>query len=237
MATQTAPKSLESKTIARIVGWSLLASILVGAFSAFTVGEGIDINLSADVVATAQNMLESEAQLRAKSYIALVTFGLAVVTGVGLFLLLRHSGELLAGSSLVVGLGASLLVLMGAVFGLNAAEIAGDIAYSELADEKQRLLLAGLQATSDYTSFHLGLILTSISNAGFFYLFLRSGLIPKLIAGWGVFAFLFVASMIVGRDFVPALGHIYVTAAFMVSNMIALISAGLYLATKGVRSN
>ncbi|MEO9468318.1 DUF4386 domain-containing protein [Parasphingorhabdus sp.] len=235
MIDQNVSNPLEPKFIARIVGGSLLAAIFVGMISALTVGEGIDINLSADVVATAQNILEAETQLRAKAYITLLTFGLSVVVGIGLYLLLRASGPLLAGWSLIVSLGAAMLVLMSAVFNLNAAEIAGDLAYSEMAVEKQRLLLAGLQATSEYTSFHLSLVLSSVSNAGFFYLFLRSGLIPKLIAGWGVFAFLFVATMIVGRDFIPALGHNYVTMAFMISNMIALFSAAFYLIIKGVR--
>lgn len=236
MTDQTTPAQLEPKLIARIVGGSLLAAILVGVITALTVGEGIDINLSADVVATAQNILEAETQMRARAYITLLNFGLSVVVGIGMFLLLRASGPLLAGWSLIVGLGAALLVLMSAVFNLNAAEIAGDPAYSKLAIEKQRLLLTGLQATSEYTSFHLSLVLSSVSNAGFFFLFLRSGLIPKLIAGWGVFAFLFVATMIVGRDFIPMLGHDYVTMAFMISNMIALFSAAFYLIIKGVRT-
>jgi Domain of unknown function (DUF4386) len=233
---QNGSAETEAKALARIVGLSLLATILVGMLSALTVGQGIDINLSADVVATARNMLEAEAALRAKSYIALLVFALEVVIGAGLFLLLRKSGPLLAAWSLIIGLGAALLVLMGAVFNLNAAEIAGNVAYTELADEKQRLLLMGLQATSDYTSFHLGLILTSVGNAGFAYLFLRSGLIPKLIAGWGVFAFSFVAIAIVARDFIPIIGHSAVTLSFMASNLIALVALGLYLAIKGVRS-
>lgn len=226
----------EVRALARIVGLSLLGTILVGILSALTVGQGIEINLSADVVATAQNMLGAETELRAKSYIALLVFALEVVIGAGLFLLLRQSGQLLAAWSLIISLGAALLVLMGAVFNLNAAEIAGNLAYSELADDNQRLLLTGLQATSDYTSFHLSLILSSLANAGFAYLFLRSGLIPKLIAGWGLFAFSFVATAIVARDFIPIIGHSAVTLSFMASNLIALVSLGLYLAIKGVRS-
>ncbi|QJB70092.1 DUF4386 domain-containing protein [Parasphingorhabdus halotolerans] len=227
---------LKLETIAHIVGWSLLGTILVGVLGALTVGQGIDINLSADVIVTAQNMLEAETQLRAKAYIALLVFALQVVISAGLFMLLRSIGQLLAAWSLIVSLGAALLVLMSAVFNLNAAELAGDIAYAELADEELRLLLTGLQATSDYTSFHLGLILSSISMVGFAYLFLRSGMIPKLIAGWGIFAFSFMAAAVVARDFIPIIGHSTVTASFMISNLIALVAMGSYLAIKGVRS-
>ena len=226
----------QAQSLARLVGILWLVSIAVGVLGALTVAQGIDINLSADVVATAKTMLQEETALRAKSYLALLTLSLEIGISIGLFLLLRASGPLLAGWSLATSLSAAMLVLMGAVFNLNAAELAGDIAYTELANDQQRLLLTGLQATSDYTSFHLGLILSSISKAGFAWLFWRSGLIPKLIAGWGIFAFSFVATAIVARDFIPIIGHGAVTAAFMVSNLIALVAIGLYLAIRGVRT-
>lgn len=233
-STNLSPSAPHS--LARIVGGSLLATILVGMAAALTVADGIDINLSADVVATAQNMMEAETQLRAKSYIALLMFGLEAMAGVGLFLLLRPAGQLLAAWSLIVSLAAAILALLGGVFNMNAAEIAGDVAYAQMASESQRVLLTGLQATSDYTSFHLALILSSVSKAGFFYLFLKSGLIPKLIAGWGLFASLFVSTAIVARDFIPIIGHSSVTVSFMASNLIALVATALYLSIKGVRS-
>ncbi|WP_108811318.1 DUF4386 family protein [Sphingorhabdus sp. Alg231-15] len=236
MTTSANLSPSDPHSLARIVGGSLLATIFVGMAAALTVAQGIDINLSADVVATAQNMLEAETQLRAKSYIALVMFGLEAAVGVGLFLLLRPAGQLLAGWSLIVSIAAAILALLGAVFNMNAAEIAGDLAYAQMASESQRLLLTGMQATSDYTSFHLALVLSSASKAGFFYLFLKSGLIPKLIAGWGLFASLFVSTAITMRDFVPIIGHSGVTISFMASNLIALLATALYLTIKGVRS-
>jgi len=118
---------------------------------------------------------------------------------------------------------------------MNAALIASNDAFKGLADESGRLMLSGLQATSDYTSFHLSLVLSSAAMAGFFYLFLKSGFIPKLIAGWGVFASLFVVVTIVARDFIPVLGHNSITAAFMLCNLIAMVATGLYLGIKGVR--
>lgn len=235
MNDQMTPKPTNPQTLARIVGLSFLGTLLIGIASSFIVVEGININLSADIIATAQNMLEAETDLRAKAYIAAGSFSLAVIFNAGLFLLLRRSGPLLAMWSLLISMAASVLSLMGAVFALNAAHIAGNQAYAEMASESQRLLLTGLQATSDYTSFHLGLVLSSLAMAGFFYLFWRSGMIPRLISGWGVFASLFVASMIVSRDFVPMLGHFYVTVSFMASNLIAMVAMSLYLCIKGVR--
>lgn len=231
----TTHNTIKPVNIARWVGGSLLATIVIGIVGAMTISHGIDINLSADVSATAENMLDAKTRLEAKAYISLLLFGLGVLVNLGLYLLLKSSGPLLAGWSLLIGLGAAIQSLMGAMFAMNAAQIAGNSAYTILTDADGRLLLAGLQATSDYTSFHLSLVLSSIANAGFFVLLLRSGLIPKLIAGFGVFASLFVAVTIVARGFIPALGANPITMAFMLCNFVAMVSLALYLLIKGVR--
>ncbi|MGB5724333.1 MAG: hypothetical protein WBM39_07940, partial [Parasphingorhabdus sp.] len=66
-------ENVDPKTLGRWVGWSMLATLVVGLASAFLIAEGIDINLTADVEATARNMLDAELRLRAKAYIAALT--------------------------------------------------------------------------------------------------------------------------------------------------------------------
>jgi hypothetical protein len=228
-------ENINPKSVARWVGASLLATIVIGMAGAMFISKGININLSADVTATAENMLEAKTRLEAKAYLALFMFGVEVLISLGLYMLLRATGPFLAGWCLLAGIGASMLSLMGAMFAMNAAQIAGNSAYGTLTNADGRLLLTGLQATSEYTSFHLSLVLSSVSNAGFFMLLWRSGLIPKIIAGFGAFASLFVATTIVARDFIPALGENSITMAFMLCNMIAIVSLGLYFVIKGVR--
>ncbi len=221
--------------LARLTGWSLLATIVIGIVTSIFLLRGIDINLNADVAGTAQNMLDAESRLRAKAYIAVLVFTLEVFFILGLFLLLNQYGRLMAAWSALIGIAASVVVLLGAVVTMNAAELAGNVDYNTLASDSERLLLAGLQATTDYTSFHLGLVMGSLAKAGFFYLFITSRLLPRIIAAWGLFASLLVAFMIVARDFVPALGHSTFTMTFMLANLIAIVSTGLYLSIKGVR--
>jgi len=198
--------NMNPQSVARVTGAALLATIVIGIVGSIFIAPGIDINLTADVVATAENMLEAETRLRAKAWLAVLLLGLEAVVAVGLYLLLRRYGPLLSGWSLFIGLVGSVLTFLGAVYAMNSSLIAGKEAFTLLTDDKGRTLLAALQASSDYTSFHLGLVIASAANAGFFALFLRSGLIPKVIAGFGIFASLFVVSMVVARDFLPALG-------------------------------
>ncbi len=235
--TPIKPVTIDHHTLSRLVGAAWLATFAIGVAAALTIAQGIDINLSADVMAVASNMLGAELFLRANAYLAMLIFCIEVFIYIGLFHLLREYKPLLSQWSLLLGLGASIVALMGAVYTMNAAQIAGNAAYLELANADQRLLLTGLQATADYTSFHLSLVLASIAHAGFFYAFLRSNGLPTLLAGWGLFANLFVASTIVLRDFIPALGSDSITIAFMLSNVIAILGTGVYLSVWGIKTS
>lgn len=224
----------DGPALARQTGRVWLATIALGVAGVALIGADIDINLSADTEAVARAMLDAEVRLRAMAWTALLIFALDLLVSVGLYHLLRSSGPLLAAWSLAARLMAGLLSVLGAVYLMNAAEIANHpIALADLGD---RLLLNSLQATSNYTSFHLSLVLSSSALAGFFWLFFTSAKIPRLIAGWGLFASLFVAATIALRDFVPALGSSAITLAFMAANLVALLSTSIYLAVRGVRA-
>jgi len=227
----------QNQNLSRYIGWSLIASIAIGILASVFISSGIDINLSADITKTAENMFDAERRLHARAYMSIFSFMLQGFISVGLFFVLREYGPVLATWALVVGISAALLGLTGAVSAMNVAIIAENSAFETLTSDSQRLMLAGMQVTSDYTSFHLSLVLNCVAQAAIFYLFFKSNLIPKLISGWGVFASLFVAITIVGRDFMPALGHNTITVAFMVSNLIAILALGLYLGVKGVRKS
>lgn len=227
--------TINLQRLSRYVGWSLIGSIIVGVIAAMTLSSGIDINLSADIAKTSENMLDAESRLRGKAYLALFSFMLQIFISIGLFLLLRKSGLVLATWSFLIAVSAAVVGLLGAVYAMNAALIADNSAFDIIGGGAQRLLLTSLQVTSDYTSFHLSLVLSSAANAGIFLLFFKSGLIPKLISAWGVFASLFVVVALVGRDFIPLLGHGSITVAFMLSNLIAMIALGLYLGIRGAK--
>ncbi len=225
---------IQIQRLSQYVGWSLIATIIIGIIAATTISSGIDVNLSADITKTAENMLNAENQLRAKAYVALLIFMLELFFAVGLYFVLRDTGPVLAMWGMLLAISASVISVLGAVYAMNAAMIAGNSAF-EVIGSSEQLLLSRMQVTSDYTSFHLSIVLGSIAKAAFFSLFLKSKAIPTLISGWGVFASLFVAIAIVSRDFIPILGHFSVTSAFMLSNLIALVALGLYLSIKGVR--
>ena len=222
----------DHRRIARATGGALLATIAIGIAASLLVTGGININLNAD----ADNMMSAGSRVYAKAYIAA---GLALVdlfAAVGLYLLLRNSGSLLALWCLVAALAAAGLDLAGALDTLQIANLLGSERLAAVAPGVElRALLVGL-VTSDYTAFHLRLVISAAAKAGFFWLFVRSRLVPLPIAWWGVAASLYVVVAIVGRDFIDALGHGAVTMSFILGNLVAHLALGLYLAIKGVRA-
>ena len=74
--------------LARIVGWTLIASIVIGVLASIFIRHGIDINLNADPALTAANMLDAELRVRGSAYVGLLMFSLEALVSIGLFLLL-----------------------------------------------------------------------------------------------------------------------------------------------------
>lgn len=220
----------EVKT-ARLTGGAILLTILLGILGSLTLKAGIDVNLNADFFASADAAQNAELRSRGAAYFGLFMFAMDMLVVTGFFLLLRQYGLVMAWWAFLISLGAFILSLLGTVSFMNLAIMSTETAFESTENNK----LAAAQTLTDYTSFHLGLILSSAAKIIFFVLFWRAAIIPKLISGWGVFASAFVVIVIVLRDFIPALGSDPVTAAFMLSNLTALIALGLYLIIKGVR--
>ena len=84
-----ATPSTQRKQTARIVGAAFVALIIFGILGSFTIASGIDINTTADIAGTAENMLAAESNLRAKAYLGGFGFMLEIIIAAGLYLLLK----------------------------------------------------------------------------------------------------------------------------------------------------
>ncbi|MEL6302809.1 MAG: DUF4386 family protein [Pseudomonadota bacterium] len=219
---------------ARVAGAALLLSIVVGVVTVIFVTAGIDINLSADVEAVAINMLDAEQRLRAKAYLAILTFLLEVTFSIAILRVLFAHGAVLASVSAISGIAAALCSLIGGMAALTIAELLS-VPNTDLLATEVRLNSIKTLITGEYTTFHMGVIIGSLGKAGVFFLLLTSRLVPTTLAGWGVFASLFVATTVVARDFIGVLANNSVTMAFILCNLIALVSLSLYLTIRGIR--
>ncbi|MFN2100440.1 DUF4386 family protein [Altererythrobacter sp. MF3-039] len=219
----------EMKTVGRWTGLAILASLLIGIINAMIVSAGIDVNLSGDIGGTAAAMSDAGQRLEGRGWILMILFLLEVVAIAGLYLMVRDTRRLAATSALLLGAGAALIGLVGALSAFNIAALLAN------GGEASRIsTLIAREVAADYSSFHLSLVIASIAKACIYWIFVLNRRLPRLISGFGLFASGLVAVAIVARDFIPFLGSDAVTTAFMASNFVAIVATGLYMAIRGV---
>lgn len=221
---------MQTLSTSRWTGAALLAGVVLGIVNAMSVSPGIDINLSGDFRATAEAMLQSPGRLKARGWMLMAIFACQSASLSGFYLLTRERSPFSALWALLAGLVAATFSLSASVNAFAAAKLASGVLAPDSAPAH-----AVMETVTNHSSFHLALVLSSLAGAVFYGVFLRFLLLPPLLAGFGLFASLFVAAIIVGRDFVAALGQDVFTAAIMGTNLIAIVATGFYLILKGVQ--
>jgi hypothetical protein len=143
---------------------------------------------------TASNLVESSFLYRTGLATDLLTFtGVAVLVWALYQLLLEvdHQFALLALVFRVI----ELAVHFSAIgLGLVAMSLLGGGEYTQSFGSAQLHSLVGLALRAQMAGLSIGFIPLGLGSAIFAFLLLRSGYVPKLLAGWGVFASLLLAT-------------------------------------------
>lgn len=221
--------------VARITGVALVLAIAIGIAGSVLTGSDININLTADAATTIEHMMDAGSRLYAKAYISVGIALLDILVAAGLFLLLFQHGRILALASFATAILGTIIVVSGALDVLNIANLLTSTRLAATSDTQHLHTLLVGHVVGDYTSFHLALVINSLAKAGYFWLFLRSRVVPTALAAFGLAATCFVAFAIVGREFLELLSHNAITIAFIVGNLAAHLALGLYLMVRGER--
>jgi hypothetical protein len=184
-----------------------------------------------DPARTADNVMASEPLFRAGLAAELVTIVLTTFLVLGLYVVLKPVGRNLASLALLWRIlensvlaaltfaSFTALALLGGGAYLNTAEVEG-LAYALI-----RVHIYGFQA---------GFLFLGLGSALFSYLWLKSRYIPPLIAAWGIFASLLMASVSLALIVMPGLISV-ITLAYMLPMGIYEIGLGLWLVVNGIR--
>lgn len=107
--------------------------------------------------------------------------------------------------------------------------------YLNVFESEQLGALAKLFLDSHAYGADIGLLFFSIGSATFSYLFLKSRLIPKLLAGWGVFASLLVFVCTAAYFLAPDQTRFLFPACYL-PIFIYEVTLGFWLLVKGIRT-
>lgn len=126
-----------------------------------------------------------------------------VLLAIGLYVTLKTVDGNLAIAALIFRLAETVIGAAVIVGGFATLQIYLDASHAGAFDANQLAVLADLASRSATIGTEVSVIFFSLGSATFFYLFLRSGYIPQLLAMWGLLGSLLCFAAFVAALLVP----------------------------------
>ena len=218
--------------IARLAGALYLLQMATAIFGeSFVRGSLI---VPGDATRTALNIVHSEGLFRVSIATDILTYTLVLLLVWTLYVLLKPVNRnlallatLLRAIELAIHYGATVFSLVALTYVTGVDQLPG-FERAELDS------LARMALKTQGASLKLGFVLTGLGSAVFAHLLMRSGYVPKLLGGWGIFASLLLSGYAVADIVYPPL----VAAWFiwMIPMFFWEVGAGLWLLVKGAGS-
>ena len=189
--------------------------------------------LSGDAAQVAQNIIESERLYRLSilSDLVMLTGGLVLIWA--LYVLLRPVNRDLALLAVFLRIVETAVSVGATVASLIAVRLLSSADYLNAFEAGELHGLSRLARNAFGFGQDVGFIFLGLGSTVFAYILLRSRYIPRVLAGWGVFASVLLATYNLVIIIVPAVTRLmYVSLVPMGIYEIAL---GLLLLTKGAR--
>lgn len=227
------PVQPAQRTAARIVGAILLVAMAVAMFAEF-VGLGA-IEISDDAAVTARSILASEQLVRIAAVAHLLCFVGDVAIAAALYVVLRPVNQGLAAFGAFLRVTDGVVLAMSTVALFAVLRLLGGAPYLQSFGAEQLQSLARLLLGVRADAMSLGWVFLGLGQAVFAWLWLKSGYIPKLLAGWGIFASLLLALTPLALMVAPGLRGV-VGIAYMAPMFFYEVPLGIWLLVKGLRA-
>lgn len=219
------------RTAARVAGCTYLLALVTGIFAEEIARDRLIV--SGDAAATARNILAHEQLFRLGVASNVVTFAADVVLITALYVVLETVSRNLALAALIWRVIETMVLAVSVLADLDALQALGG-GYLQPFEADRIYALARLSLGAHRAAYQLGLLFFGFGSTLFCYLWWRSRYMPRVLAGWGVFAsaltgvsaFVFLLSPKMWETIV---GWVY-QPVFMFE-----LSAGFWLLIRGIR--
>ncbi len=218
---------------ARLAGALYLVQMAVAIFGQVLVRDRLVAG--GDAARTAQNILENMRLFRLSIAGDLLVYTTVIVLVWTLYVILRpvqREGALLA---VLFRLAENAVLCASTVCAMLAARLIQPPDYLNTFAPDQLQSLARLILGTQGLTMNVGFILLGFGSAIFAWLFLKSGYVPKIIAGWGIFASLILALVTLAAIVFPEL-RATLGLTFMMPMFVYEVGLGLWLLIKGIRA-
>jgi hypothetical protein len=217
--------------VARLAGALYLLQMAAGVFAEVFVRGALVVR--GNPAQTAQNIIDSESFFRLGIGIDLVCYTAVLAATWALYVLLRTVDRNLAVLAVLLRLMELALHFNVTTNSLTALRLLSGADYLDAIEPAELQALAQLALSVQGAGMNTGFVLLGLGSAVFAYLFFRSRYIPRLLAGWGVFASLLLSAYALTVILVPKAGAL--TIIPMLPMGIYEVGLGLWLLFKGAR--
>jgi len=217
---------------ARLAGLLFLIAMATGLFAEFYVRFPSTLVESGDALKTTNNIIAHERLFRIGIANNIVTFAIDVVLIWALYLLLKRVNRSLALLAVFFRLIETTLACFAIINSYVVMQFIND-SPTKLFDLNQIQFLSLLHSIYALT-FVIVAVFLGLGSILFNYLFYKSGYIPKILAGWGIFASLLLLTSQFAIIVFPAVENKIIPACY---GPIALdeIALGVWLLFKGAK--
>lgn len=224
----SAPATQQSH--ARLAGAMYLLTMATALFGEAYVRASLLVSESA--AKTAENLIASNQLYRLGLVTDLLTFAGVIVLVWALYQLLRPVDRRLAALAAFFRLVEVAVHISALAFGVAALSLLARGEFTQGFTDAQLYSLAGFALRAQGAGLSLGFIPLGLGSAVFAYLLLRSGYVPRVLAGGGVVASLLLALYSLGVVLSPATTDFFYLA--MGPMFLYEVSLGLWLLVRGV---
>jgi Domain of unknown function (DUF4386) len=224
------PITPAQQTAARLVGVLYLVQMGAGVLGEMFVRRPLMVR--GDATRTAENIMGAEHLFRISIAGDLLTCIAVLVLVWGLYVILRPVNRNLVLLAVFFRLVELAVLSVATVNSLVVLRLLRGADYLKTFDASQLHSLSLLAINIQGSAMSVGFVFLGLGSSVFAYLLLKSGYVPKVLAGWGIFSALLLALGTLAIMIFPTLGR--VGLAYMMPMGIYEVGLGLWLLIQGI---
>jgi Domain of unknown function (DUF4386) len=216
---------------AKVVGIAYLFVIIPAFFAEFYVFNRLSV--TGDALTTAANIVANERLFRLGTAANFLVFAADVFLIAGLYIVLERVNRNLALVAVFFRMLETGMLLIAALNDLDVVRIL-TADYMQVFEPDRLAAMARLSIGAHGSAYNLGLLMFGFGSPVFCWLWLKSAYIPKVLAGWGIFASVVVAICTFTFIVFPEAGKVVTVAFYGGPILLFEIGIGLLLVIKGI---
>jgi hypothetical protein len=218
---------------ARVVGFAYLFALPPAIFAEFYVRAQL---IAFDNVAqTARNIMAHERLFRLGIASNLAVFAVDVVLIIALYVVLKPSNRNLALLAAGWGLVETAILVVATLSDFEVLRILSGAGYLRAFEASQLQALARLAVSAHDATYRVGLVFAGLRSTAFCFLWFKSRLIPRALAGWGMLASLLMGASALLLIIFPELAKVVSIVIYGAPIFFFELTMGFWLLLRGLR--